>query len=80
MECVGPAFSFFFFKLTDSLIQRVISVLANSGSRQTNTWICFSVVASLIFDYACKYSTGFTLMVFQVIMVSVFVTSGVEFE
>ena len=47
---------------------------------QTNTLICFSVVASLIFDYACKYPTGFTLMVFQVIMISVFVTSGVEFE
>ena len=47
---------------------------------QTNTWICFPVVASLIFDHVCKYPTDFTLLVFQVIMVSVFVTSGVEFE
>ena len=47
---------------------------------QTNTWICFLVVASSIFEHVCIYLTGFTLMVFQFITVSVFVTSGVEFE
>ena len=58
----------------------VISVLANSQSGSDQYLDLFLSGREFNLQSRLQSPTGFTLMIFQFIMVSVFVASGVEFE